>query len=115
MAMPVAEVRIDDPGSMNVLGLFLAAAVRRNLARNEGKCGLRGGLSIEAGGMRATLRFGPAEVRVVRGEEDPRARVHGSLEALVRAVARPGLRSLLGVKVRGSRLFALRAVRYLAP
>jgi hypothetical protein len=98
-----------------VLGLFLAASVRRNLERRQGACRLRGGLAVDADGMRATIRFDPVEVVVLRGTADPRARVRGSLRALVRAAVRPGLRAFLSVRVRGNPLFALRALGYLAP
>lgn len=113
--MSVARLRIVDPESMNVLGLFLAASVGRNLARRDGACRLRGALAVDAAGMRATLTFGREEVTVARGAGEARAAVSGSLAALTRVLARPGFRSFLAVRVRGNPFFALRALGYLKP
>lgn len=110
----MATVRIDDPPSMNVLGLFLASALRRNLAAREGR-GLRGTLAIDAEGMRATLRFEEDGVTVTRREEPARASVSGPLALLVKAVVRPTPFLLLRLRVRGSRFFALRALGLLRP
>ncbi|MCU0724383.1 MAG: hypothetical protein MUE73_01120 [Planctomycetes bacterium] len=98
---------------MNVLGLVLTAALRRRYATVG--CRLRGLLRVDAGGMRALVSFAPEEILVSRREDPARAEVSGSLATLVAALARPGLRDLLRVKVRGNRLFALRAARALRP
>jgi hypothetical protein len=98
---------------MNVLGLVLAASLRRRFESSP--CRLRGSLRVDAAGMRALVTFAPEEVVVSRREDPARAEVGGSLAALVAAIARPGLRNLLRVKVRGNRLFALRAARALRP
>jgi hypothetical protein len=103
-------VRIDDPPSMNILGLCLASALRRG----EDK-GVRGTLVVDAEGMRAAVRFEEDGVTVTRREEAATATVSGPLPLLVRAVARPGPLVLLRLRVRGSRWFALRALRALTP
>jgi len=108
-------VQIDDPPTMNVLGLFLAGALRRNLIERERACSLRGALTVAAEGMRATIRFEEDGVMVTRKPVEGGVVVSGALPVLVRAITRPGLSALLKVKVRGGRLFALRAMRYLAP
>jgi hypothetical protein len=109
----VSEVRVDDPAGMNVLGLFLASALRRRLAGRP--CTLRGALVVDAGGMRAMVHFGESGATVTRAEGPARTTVSGPLPLLVRALVRPGLGTLLRVKIKGSRLFALRAMRRLAP
>jgi len=108
-------VRIDDPPTMNVLGLFLASSLRRNLVERGRACRLRGALEVDADGMRATVRFEEDGVTVTRKDAATRVRLGGPLPVLVQALTRPGLATLFRVKVRGSRLFALRALRFLAP
>jgi hypothetical protein len=111
----VRQVRIDDPPTANVLGLFLASALRRNVvARGKGR-GLRGTLAVDAEGMRALVRFEPDGVTVTRRDEPARATVTGPLALLVKAVARPTPFLLLRLRVRGSRIFALRAMGLLRP
>lgn len=109
------EVHVDDPPEMNVLGLFLATSLRRNLVARGRPCPLRGGLCVDAEGMRATVRFAEDAVTVTRKDEPVRVTLSAPLPALLAAVARPGLGTLLKVRVAGSRLFALRALRYLRP
>jgi hypothetical protein len=111
----VPEVTIDDPPGMNVLGLFLASALRRNLLERGKGRGLRGTLAIDALGMRAFVRFDPTGATVTRREDPARATVSGPLPLLVKAVARPTPFTLLRLRVRGSRIFALRALRLLRP
>lgn len=108
-------VRIDDPPTMNILGLFLAGTLRRNLVERGRACPLRGSLAVDADGMRATVRFEEDGVTVTRQGGAEEVRISGPLPALMNALVRPGLRSLLQIKVRGRRLFALRAMRYLRP
>jgi hypothetical protein len=108
-------VRIDDPVTMNVLGLFLASALRRNApGRSKGR-GPRGTLAIEADGMRAAVRFEEDGITVTRRDEPARATVSGPLPLLVKAVVRPTPFLLLRLRVRGSRIFALRALGLLRP
>lgn len=109
------SVRIDDPPAMNILGLFLASALRRNLAGRAKGGGLRGTLAVEADGMRAAIRFEEDGATVTRKEEQARATVTGPLPLLVKAVVRPTPFLLLRLRVRGSRIFALRALGLLKP
>jgi hypothetical protein len=111
----VVTVRIDDPPAMNVLGLFLASALRRNLLGKGKGRGLRGTLAIEADGMRAAVRFEADGATVTRREGHARATVSGPLALLVKAVVRPTPFLLLRLRVRGSRIFALRALGLLRP
>jgi len=106
----VTPVRIDDPPTMNVLGLFLAAALRRGSAPFP-----RGALTVDADGMRATVRFEDDGATVTRAPTEGATTVSASLPRLARAIARRSVVALLRVKVRGSRLFALRALRCLRP
>jgi hypothetical protein len=106
-------VRIDDPPSMNVLGLFLASSLRRNLG--DRACPLRGAMTVDAEGMRATVRFEADGATVTRAEGPADVTVSGPLPLLVRALVRRRLLALLRLKVRGRRLFALRAMGYLKP
>jgi len=100
---------------MNVLGLFLASSLRRNLVERGRACGLRGGLTVDAEGMRATVRFEEDGATITRKDEPARATVRAPLSLLAAVIARPGLMKLLRVKVTGSRVFAFRAMRFLAP
>ena len=109
------DVRIDDPPTMNILGLFLAGTLRRNLVERGRACPLRGSLAVDADGMRATVRFEEDGVTVTRKEGAELVRISGSLPALMNVLVRPGIRSVLRIKVSGRRLFALRAVRFLRP
>jgi hypothetical protein len=111
----VPDVRIDDPPTMNILGLFLAGTLRRNLVERGRACPLRGSLAVDAEGMRATVRFEEDGVTVTRKEGAELVRISGPLPALMNVLVRPGVRSLLQITVRGRRLFALRAMRYLRP
>ena len=100
---------------MNVLGLFLASSLRRNLVARGRPCTLRGGMRIDADGMRATVRFDDTGATITRKEEPVRVELRGGLPLLVRALTQPRIGTMLKVKVKGSRLFALRAMRLLAP
>jgi hypothetical protein len=111
----MATVRIDDPAIMNVLGLFLASALRRNLVGKGKGRGLRGTLAIDAEGMRALVRFEALGATVTRKDEAARATVTGPLSLLVKAVAKRTPFTLLRLRVRGSRIFALRALGLLKP
>ena len=67
-------IRIDDPPTMNVLGLFLASSLRRNLVERGRPCTLRGAMTVDAEGMRATVRFEEDGVTVTRRDTPARAR-----------------------------------------
>ncbi|MHC4956725.1 MAG: hypothetical protein ACYTGN_00020 [Planctomycetota bacterium] len=105
------SVRIDEPAGMNVLGLFLAASLRRL----DGPCPLRGALAVESDGMRATVSFEDDGIVVTRRDMPARATLTAPLALFVDALVRPRLATLLRIKVRGSRLFAIRAFPFLRP
>ena len=111
----MARVSIDDPPTMNLLGLFLASSLRRNLLERERGCDLRGALTVDAAGMRASIRFEEDGVTVTRAETPARVTLRAPLHVLVGALVRPRPWNLLRVRFRGSPLFALRAMRYLKP
>jgi len=112
----VARVSIDDPSTMNVLGLFLASSLRRNLVERARPCRLRGSMTIDADGMRATIHFDDSGAVVSRtAGGGPRVVVSGPLPLLTDAIVRRRLLSLLRVRVKGNRLFALRAMGMLKP
>jgi hypothetical protein len=110
-AIRVATVRVDDPAEMNVLGLFLAARLRAY----DGEPALRGALTVDAEGMRATVRFEEDGATITRQAAPARSEIAAPFQLLVDAMLRPRLTTLLRVKVKGSRLFALRAMRVLRP
>ena len=107
----MVTVRIDSPAEMNVLGLFLAARLRAY----EGRYKLRGNLTINADGMRATVRFEDEGPLITRQPAEARCELTAPFDLLIEAVLRPRLITLLRVQVKGSRLFALRAMLYLKP
>ena len=96
---------------MNVLGLFLAERLRAH----EGECPMRGVLTIDADGMRATIRFEEDGVTVTRREVPARCEISAPFPLLIEAMLRPRLSTLLRVKVKGGRIFALSAMRALRP
>lgn len=98
---------------MNVLGLFLAAALRRNAGGRPTP--VRGVLEVRADSMRAAVVFDETGARVTREAPSPTFRVEGTMESLVRAIARPGLLAWWRLKRRGNYRFAFRALRALRP
>ena len=100
---------------MNLLGLFLAASLRRNLLERGRACDLRGALTIDAGGMPASIRFEEDGVTVTRAETPARVTIRAPLHVLLGALTRPRPGNLLRVRLRGSPRFAWRALRYLKP
>ena len=104
-------MRIDDPSEMNVLGLFLAARLRAY----DGECSLRGALKVDVDGMSATVSFEDDGATVTRKPMAAKSTLQAPLHTVVAALVRPSLANLWRVRVRGSRLFALRALRYLKP
>jgi hypothetical protein len=115
LSVAVPHVVIEDPPTMNLLGLFLASSLRRNLVGEGRSCRLRGALTIDADGMRATVRFDEDGATVTRSETPARVTISGSLANLLEAILRPRPWTLLRIKVRGSRVFAVRAMRLLKP
>ncbi len=111
----MATIRIEDSREMNILGLFLAAGLTRNLVTRERPCKLHGGLTVDAEGMRATVVFEPDGAVVTRADVPTRVVLRAPLADFVAALARPSLFRFLRIKVRGNPFFALRAMRYLSP
>jgi hypothetical protein len=99
---------------MNVLGLFLAKSLTRNVVEGGRPCRLRGALTVESEGMRASVVFGE-EIRVTREETKARARISAPMAVLVSALVEPRLSTLLKVKVRGNPLFAWKVMGVLKP
>jgi len=102
-------VTIIDPEGMNVLGLMISSLLQRRLADPSGARharALTGEVTLDASGMRISLHFCPTSVRITRGEsEAPRARVRGTLSALLDAsLGRKRVWSLLSgrLSVRGA-------------
>ncbi len=94
------EVVLEDPEQMNLLGLFMKAALEPRLAGAD-RAPLEGDIALIAGEMSVTLSFEGDRVVVRKGVVGkPRAQIKGSLEALVQ-VARGKLSPLL---TRGARL-----------
>jgi hypothetical protein len=72
-------------------------------------------MTIDADGMRATILFDESGAVVSRTAAGARVVVSGSLPLLTDAIVKRRLLSLLRVRVKGSRLFALRAMGMLKP
>ncbi len=81
------HVTINDPPTMNLLGLLLANIIQRNLD-NEAKLkrfqSMSGALEVHAGQMCVTLTFADGHMTVSRGPADsPRATVSGAMDTLL--------------------------------
>ena len=100
---------------MNVLGLFLASSLRRNLVERGRACDLRGAMTVNADGMRATVRFEDSGVRVTREATDADVEVSGTLAVLTATLVERRLSTLLRVRLKGSPLFAWRALKVMRP
>jgi len=109
------DVVIVQPERMNLLGLMLSGLLQRRLldaktARLARR--LSGDVSIDASGMRVTLRFEPNRIEITRAPSSrPRARISGTLTALLgAALAENRVRSVLGGRLRagGDPLFLWR-------
>jgi hypothetical protein len=77
------EVVLERADEMPLVGLFLHAAL---VARSDAvaRAAPRGDLAVTAGGMSVTLACSPERVVVRPGADgNPRAHLHGSLEALI--------------------------------
>ena len=103
------RVTAEQPERMNLLGLFMRAALEERVEALE-RAGARGDIALSADGMSCTLSFGPDEVVVRNGVTGrPRAHMKGSLEALL-AVAQGRAASSLAtrrVRMSGNPLAAL--------
>ncbi len=114
---PEARVIIDDPPSMSLLGLLLGNIIERQADQPEiikRLEKLRGALVVEAGTMTITMQFADGKVTILRGAaEGPRARVRGSMEALLNISLGKGMVGpwLSGrIKTKGSLLMLLRVL-----
>lgn len=111
------EVVIDDPPTMSLLGLLLGNMLERQVIKAEHQrrlARLRGDVLVEVGEMAITLRFGDGALTVLRGaREKPRARVRGSMDALL-GIALGG--SMVGpwlsgaIKTKGNLFLLLRMI-----
>jgi len=81
------RVVIDDPPSMNLLGLLLGSIIERQAgtaATQRRLNKLRGALVVEAGSMTISMTFDGGRVTISRGAVDhPRAKVHGTMQGLM--------------------------------
>ena len=81
------RVVIDDPPTMNLLGLLLGSIIERQAeqeATQRRLDKLRGALVVEAGSMTITMTFADGRVTISRGAADkPRARVRGTMQSLM--------------------------------
>lgn len=95
MAETTPRVVIDDPPTMSLLGLLLGNIIERRAAepdavRRLGK--LKGAMVVEAGQMTITMAFADGCVTISRGAvEKPRARVRGSMDALMKIALGGGM------------------------
>jgi hypothetical protein len=112
---PAVSVVIEEPETMNLLGLLLHSILQRNLAdpvKASRATHLRGEVAVRGGRMRVRLRFEESGITITRrAAARPRARVEGSLAALLGVALGRGLVSawLSGrLSARGNLLFLLR-------
>lgn len=115
------HVTINDPPSMNLLGLLLANIIERNL-EDPGKLkkmqSMSGALEVHAGQMCVTLLFEDGGMKVSREIQDsPRATVSGSMDTLMGLALGGGMVGpwLAGrIKTRGNLLMLLKLKPLLA-
>lgn len=99
------RVVIENPETMNLLGLLMKGMLEINLSDErlyKRACGLQGDIRVQAGEMAVTLRFDGQGLRILReADQRPRASVSGSMSALLGVVVRERLvRSVLTGAVR---------------
>ena len=86
-------VTLERPERMCLIGLLLRGVLESNIATEKGGARARkiaGEIEVNAGGMTITLCFADGRLTIRQGKsEKPRARVSGSLPALL-AVSRGG-------------------------
>jgi hypothetical protein len=94
------EVVLEQPARMNLLGLFMKAALESRAERIE-QAGPRGDIALTAGRMSVTLSFEPERVTIRKGvAEKPRAHLKGSLEALIQVARGRPVRQLVTRRAR---------------
>jgi len=72
-------------------------------------------MTVNADGMRATVRFGESGVLVTRQPVDADVEVSGSLAVLTAALVELRLTTLLRIRLKGNPLFAWRALKVMRP
>jgi SCP-2 sterol transfer family len=93
------EVVLEEPQSMNLLGLFMKAALEDRRDRLEG-AGASGDIALTGGNMSVTLSFDPDRVTVRKGVAGtPRAHLKGSLEGLLEVARGNTAAPLIGRRV----------------
>ena len=117
----MANVTIDDPDRMNILGLILGSILERNLADPKraamlGK--LSGNVVVKCGEMAITVDFiGNDTIRISRGAaERPKAMLEGRMNVLTDlTLGRGVVRHFFGrrIKLRGNIILLLRTWRLL--
>jgi hypothetical protein len=114
-APPRATVTVEEPATMNLLGLLLRSILERNLAQPAiaaRATRLRGAVAVRGGQMRVTLRFEEQGITISRTPAPrPRARVEGSLAGFLDvALGRSLVGAWLGrrVSAKGNLFFLLR-------
>jgi hypothetical protein len=108
-------VRIDQPETMNLMGLLMKGLIEGNLERPgvaERLARMKGEAYVQAGEMGVTLRFEEGGVVILRGAVGrPRASVRASMLDLLGVVTGAGMiRPVLSrrVRIRGNPLVLLR-------
>ena len=76
------QVQVEDIDEMNLLGLFMKAALEDRVHAVE-SAGLNGDIALSAGEMSVTMSFSPERVVIRKGMERPRAHLKGSLEDVI--------------------------------
>lgn len=114
----MAQLTIDQPEQMNLLGLMLGSLIERNLATPAGERALRGlsgSVLVGAGPMRVTLELDADGVRITRAAaRRPDAELRASLATFARIAVDGSLLGMLApvatgrLTVRGNPLLLLR-------
>ena len=92
---PAERVVVEDPEHTNLLGLLMKDLAASNIAKEstyERVRDMEGDIQVRAGDMVVTMRFGGGQLRIIDGEQkNPRARVQGSMPALLSVVTGGGM------------------------
>lgn len=116
----MANVTIEDPTRMNILGLILGSILERNIADPKraallGK--LDGDVVVKSGAMAITVGFGGGTARIQRGAVDrPKAKLEGRIDVLTElTLGRGVVKHFFGgrIKLKGNIFLLLRTWRLL--